>query len=283
MVAPGFRSRIAAGLLVAAVVLPVPVGGTPAAASERRDTPADRSPDLIRHDDPTDLPLPETLGALGFGPDDFGVGDSLRALRPVGGRAGHPGPPARLHGLPDGFPGLPDVLEALPHELLHHPGHRHHRSHHPFGSGFPPYDIWYLDDGDLGLGGYHGHRHGSPHSNRAQPRPGHHGTAAKRRTPADPVPEEPITTARSAPTRRIDGEKRRTPRRDRTLPPLPAPSAVPKESSASESTDDVAGGTPGPYSLEAPTAPVERVLPMGAGLTLTGLGLAFFGLRLRRR
>ncbi|WP_181690317.1 hypothetical protein [Streptomyces sp. NBRC 110611] len=45
----------------------------------------------------------------------------------------------------------------------------------------------------------------------------------------------------------------------------------------------MAGATPGPYALEAPTAPVERVLPMGAGLTLTGLGLAFFGLRLRRR
>jgi hypothetical protein len=34
--------------------------------------------------------------------------------------------------------------------------------------------------------------------------------------------------------------------------------------------------------METPVAPVERVLPMGAGLALTGLGLAFFALRLRR-
>ncbi|MYX06231.1 hypothetical protein GTW98_05315 [Streptomyces sp. SID8375] len=47
-------------------------------------------------------------------------------------------------------------------------------------------------------------------------------------------------------------------------------------------TDDASESTATPYAMETPGAPVERVLPMGAGLALTGLGLAFFALRLRR-
>ncbi|MBM4794787.1 hypothetical protein HXP44_22650 [Streptomyces sioyaensis] len=65
------------------------------------------------------------------------------------------------------------------------------------------------------------------------------------------------------------------------LPPLPT--AVPKkDGSVPDGVDGEAAATERPYAMETPSAPVERVLPMGAGLALTGLGLAFFALRLRR-
>ncbi|MEU5545068.1 MULTISPECIES: hypothetical protein [Streptomyces] len=63
------------------------------------------------------------------------------------------------------------------------------------------------------------------------------------------------------------------------LPPLPT-AAPKKDGSVPDGADGEA--TERPYAMETPAAPVERVLPMGAGLALTGLGLAFFALRLRR-
>ncbi|RXS64883.1 hypothetical protein EST92_30340 [Streptomyces sp. TM32] len=64
------------------------------------------------------------------------------------------------------------------------------------------------------------------------------------------------------------------------LPPLPT--AAPKKDGPVPDGVDGETATDRPYAMETPAAPVERVLPMGAGLALTGLGLAFFALRLRR-
>lgn len=73
MVAPGFRSRIATGLLVAAVVLPVPIGATSAVAADRRATPIDRPPLLARPgDQPDDVPGADGFGLDGL--DDFAIG-----------------------------------------------------------------------------------------------------------------------------------------------------------------------------------------------------------------
>jgi hypothetical protein len=60
---------------------------------------------------------------------------------------------------------------------------------------------------------------------------------------------------------------------------------VPEEpvDTAQEGLEAGPATTGSPYAFEAPEARVERVLPMGTGLALTGLGLAFLGLRLRRR
>ncbi|POX42140.1 hypothetical protein C3486_06610 [Streptomyces sp. Ru73] len=50
----------------------------------------------------------------------------------------------------------------------------------------------------------------------------------------------------------------------------------------SSTSSETAGALRPPYTTER-AARVARVLPFGAGLALTGLGLAFIGLRLRRR
>ncbi|MEV5593352.1 hypothetical protein [Streptomyces sp. NPDC052496] len=52
-----------------------------------------------------------------------------------------------------------------------------------------------------------------------------------------------------------------------------APGAVPGAASAA---------SPAPYAETEPGSGVHRVLPLGAGMALTGLGLAFIALRLRR-
>ncbi|MGW7485401.1 hypothetical protein [Streptomyces sp. NPDC054786] len=76
---------------------------------------------------------------------------------------------------------------------------------------------------------------------------------------------------------------RLTQRSYEALPPLPTPADPEDEArSVPDSADGEVAATASPYAMEAPDAPVERVLPMGAGLALTGLGLAFFALRLRR-
>ncbi|MEU9118546.1 hypothetical protein AB0C96_01570 [Streptomyces sp. NPDC048506] len=290
MVAPGFRSRIATGLLVAAVVLPVPVGSTPAAASDWQDTPVDRSPDLIRPGDPPDIVLPEILGPAGFVPDDFGAEDRLSDLSPAAGlaglfrgHAGHPGAPTRFRELPDRFPGLPYGLPGFPHRPHLHPGHGrwHHRPHHPFGPGSPPYAASHPGDGGTGLRDASDSRADRRDVNRVHPRPGRRGASPKRRAAARP--KTPASAAaRPSPARRTAAGERHARHHDEALPPLPTPSSAQKGSPTPGSTDDEAVATPGPYAMEAPPAPVERVLPMGAGLALTGLGLAFLGLRLRR-
>lgn len=308
MVAPGFRSRIATGLLAAAVVLPVPIGATSAVAADRRATPVDRPPHLARPGDrPDDVPGAagdDGFGFDGYGADDFAPGPppaegpGAGAGRARAGHPGHPGAPAHLPELPDRFPGLPPYARpGFPHRSPHHHfgglhrhGRWHHHPHHPFGPGYsvpgPPYSVPGADGGSAAhpRHGRHGPPApaGSPDTDRAHPPPGRHAPKPKHRKPAaSESPAAAATPSRPSPSRRFDVADRFTRRSYEALPPLPT-SAPGEDRSAPEMTDDASESTATPYAMETPGAPVERVLPMGAGLALTGLGLAFFALRLRR-
>ncbi|MFI5522151.1 hypothetical protein [Streptomyces platensis] len=297
MVAPGFRSRIATGLLVAAVVLPVPIGATSAAAADRRATPVDRPPLLARPgDQPDDVPGADGFGLDGF--DDFAVGPPPVEGPGVGGggvragHRGHPGAPARLPELPDRHPGLPDALPGVPHRPSHHHhfgglrghGRWHHHPHHAFGPGFPPYAGSGPDGGSADSPRPGRHRHpdaaGSSDADRAHARPGRRAPKKHRKPAASESHAAAATPSRPSPSRRYDVADRFS-RRTYDLPPLPTP-APDGVRPAPDGTDDEAAATATPYAMETPVEPVERVLPMGAGLALTGLGLAFFALRLRR-
>lgn len=294
MVAPGFRSRIATGLLVAAVVLPVPIGATSAVAADRRATPVDRPPLLARPgDQPDDVPGADGFGLDGL--DDFAIGPppvdgpGAGGGRVRAGHRGHPGAPA----LPDRYPGLPDALPGVPHRPSHHHhfgglrghGRWHHHPHHPFGPDFPPYSIPGPDGGSADFPRPGRHRHpdaaGSSDADRAHARPGRRAPKKHRKPAASESHEVAATPSRPAPSRRYDVADRFSRRTYEALPPLPTPTPE-GVGSARESTADDAAATAAPYAMETPVAPVERVLPMGAGLALTGLGLAFFALRLRR-
>ncbi|CAM5575653.1 hypothetical protein SALBM135S_05457 [Streptomyces alboniger] len=65
-------------------------------------------------------------------------------------------------------------------------------------------------------------------------------------------------------------------------PPEPSPYMHPREMppAAAAHRDAVPGGTP--RAPAGPVLPRLRVLPLGGGLLLIGLGLGFLGLRLRR-
>lgn len=293
MVAPGFRSRIATGLLVASVVLPVPLGATSAVAADRRATPVDRPSNLARQDDPHDGGGGDDYGADDFGPDGYGDDDLAPGPSPGRARHGHSGPSARE--LPDRIPGLPYALPGFPHRSPHHhPGGRRgygewrHHPHQPFGPDFPgpvpPFGLPGPDDGggggDLSWRGHHGPPGppGPPGADRAHSRPGRHAPR-KHHRPAESASR--AAPAGSDASRRHHVADRRPVRSSESLPPLPP--VVPKKQGGSvpDGADGEAAAS-GPYALETPAAPVERVLPLGAGLTLTGLGLAFFALRLRR-
>ena len=113
MVAPGFRSRIATGLLVAAVVLPVPIGATSAAACG----PAGHTGSTVPAARPAGRAArrrPGDAGADGFGLDGYGADDLAPGPPPARARgrsapgdAPVTGGPGRLPELPDHFPGLP--------------------------------------------------------------------------------------------------------------------------------------------------------------------------------
>lgn len=299
MVAPGFRSRIATGLLVASVVLPVPLGATSAVAADRRATPVDRPSNLARPDDQRDDYGRDDYATGDFGMDDYGADDLASGSSPADGRGtgrahpGHSGASARAPGLPDRFPGLPYALPGFPHRPPHHHfgGHRghgewRHHHHHRFGPGFigqvPPFGL----PGPEGRGrdfprrGHHGPPGpgGPPGADRGHSLPGRH-SARKHSKPAGSASRAGAVPAGSSASHHHNVADRRGVRSYDVLPPLPT-AAPKKDGSAPDGADGEA--TERPYAMETPAAPVERVLPMGAGLALTGLGLAFFALRLRR-
>ncbi len=209
MVAPGFRSRIATGLLVAAVVLPVPIGAASAAAADRRATPVDRPPQLARPGDQPEDYAQEEAGPGGddfdgYGSDDYAADPRAGDGRGAGGRrghhghSGHPGAPGHLPELPPRFPGLPDAVPGFPHGPSHHhfgglrgPGRWYHRPHHPFDPSFigPDASRYPFPGRDDDV--YH-------------PRPGHHGPLRRgelsRRRPCAPParPARPVTEAPQA-------------------------------------------------------------------------------------
>ncbi|MFF4278328.1 hypothetical protein [Streptomyces kronopolitis] len=292
MVAPGFRSRIATGLLVASVVLPVPLGATSAVAADRRATGVDRPSNLARQDDPHD-DGGDDYGADDFGPDGYGDDDLAPGPSADGrGRAhhGHSGSSARE--LPDRIPGLPYALPGFPHRSPHHhPGGRRgygewrHHPHRPFGPDFPgpvpPFGLPDPEDagGDLSWRGHHGPPGPpGPPADRAHSRSGRHAPRTHHRPAASASRAAP---AGSDASRHHHVADRHRAHSYESLPPLPP--VIPKKPGGSvpDGADGEAAAS-GPYVLETPAAPVERVLPLGAGLALTGLGLAFFALRLRR-
>lgn len=98
---------------------------------------------------------------------------------------------------------------------------------------------------------------------------------------------------RPDPGRRMDGP--RASAGPRGWPPEPGggagvtPSLVPSEQSGGAASPESAPTAGGPGDEQRPTSspdpgrPEMRVLPLGAGMLLVGLGLGFLGLRLRRR
>ena len=106
---------------------------------------------------------------------------------------------------------------------------------------------------------------------------------------ADPSPSE--TRAGSAP-----GEGRARPGRADPVPPPPPSSPVsvpahkpkpPPAEQADQQADEQSGTTTTASdatrrTAAGPAVPGLRVLPLGSGLVLIGLGLAFFAVRLRR-
>ncbi|MCK7623853.1 hypothetical protein MUU72_12210 [Streptomyces sp. RS10V-4] len=231
--------------------------------------------------------------------DDYAADPPMSADRFGELYPGRPGAPVRLpefpgtasfRDLPDRFAGLSGTLPAFPH----HPGGpfldgpRHHHRHHPFGPRFP----WSPASApDAGTAVGDDASDGDPVVPAAPPRaPAADPVQLPAGRPARPVLRDsmPRTTAADD----LDTAEPELPApsqpRELAAPALPSPhrqvpSPVPEQDPGTPATKAGPGASAGPYSLETPGAHVERVLPMGAGMALTGLGLAFLGLRLRRR
>ncbi|MFE6687881.1 hypothetical protein ACFVFQ_15545 [Streptomyces sp. NPDC057743] len=270
MVAPGFRTRIASSLLVVATALPVSMIAGPAVAADLHATPA------ARPDEPLD----------DFAADPPMAGDRLGEQ--------YPDAPERLPDLPgvDDFRDLPDNLLGLSGPLPgfpHHPGGpfargpRHHHPHHFFGPHFPWRPDPAPDAGEHAADDF-------ADADAAEPSapPSASASAPVRHAPSRPAPtrhdDEPSAPSDSG--QAADEATRPSTASPRDLADAPAPAQHRRAPSPAPEPDRTeAGPEPGasPYTLDAPGSRVERVLPLGAGMTLTGLGLAFLGLRLRRR
>ncbi|QHC20120.1 hypothetical protein [Streptomyces sp. GS7] len=217
--------------------------------------------------------------------DDHAANPPLAVGHAMAGYPGRPRVPVRLLDFPsaDDLRDLPDHLFALPGTLpgfSHHPGGpflfawRRHHPHHPFGPHlhWPPYFALDLTDRDADPRDADRSEPANPPAAAPSRQPAPSSAPVPRRSPARTDPG-------AAPARPEQPSTSRDRDRAGPLPspyrPLPSPEQAP----------DAAGPAPAesPYALDAPAARVERVLPMGAGMALTGLGLAFLALRLRRR
>ncbi|MFI9050479.1 hypothetical protein [Streptomyces sp. NPDC053427] len=252
---------------MAAAALPVPLA-TAATAAEQRNPPPDRPAHLVRRH------------AL---PDSSAEGPSLAGSRAGEGR-GHPGRPESLGywpgfprpdagmEVPD-FPGLRDFLAEIPDELPRYPDDPPeylpwHDRHH----GLDPDS----DDDSTDVPDPEDSAPGTPESPPDEDGTDRTAPPEAAPSPSRPAPHRPSPSPRSDVAGRLD---------QRPYKPLQPP-ARPKKQDRTPPDDADADAAPAasasPYAMDSPTAPVERVLPMGAGLALTGLGLAFLGLRLRR-
>lgn len=313
--APGIRTHIATGVLVVTAVLPVPAGAALAASPAVGAAPADHLPSPHRARPFTSLQgeargeaPPDRRASRGGGGHHGRTGQLLRL----------PGEDAVLPGLPGGMPDLADLWAALPdHESsASRPASprdgdqgtarpRRPSADRPWGPpGAGPGDSRDAegpgaDGGRTGAGdgrgrdygGYEGMwGEGDPFGLRYRewwasyapeelPEAGGGGPAAEESPAASAVP----SVRPSPPPRRAE---KTGPRVERQPPVQPSHRTPDREDLARQAPrvpDDGATTAAQPYAEESTTARVERVLPMGAGLTLTGLGLAFLGLRLRRR
>ncbi|MGV4922757.1 hypothetical protein K2224_06180 [Streptomyces sp. BHT-5-2] len=276
MVAPGFRTRIATSLLVVAAALPVSLIAGPALAVDHKATPAARPDESLDAYTP-DLPVSvERLARLY--PDLPDVPDRLPDVPGADG----------LRDLPDRILRLTGALTGFPRHhagaLLHVPRHLHRHHPHPFGPDF----LWRADPApdpdDSVLDG--------PDADAPEPAEAPSPPAADpvQLPPSHPAPRRHHSAPSAAPKphRAPPEAGLPSPSRPRDLAEGPAPSPhrqKPSPAPQPKPETTVAGPDPAasPYALDAPGTRVERVLPMGAGMALTGLGLAFLGLRLRRR
>ncbi|MFF4701036.1 hypothetical protein [Streptomyces chattanoogensis] len=255
------------GLLVAAAALPVPLATT-ALAAEQRAAPLDRPSHLVQGH------------AL---PDGYAADPPLAGNRAGEGR-GHPGRPESLEYLPGvprpdadmhiaDLPVLRDFFAHIPDETPRYPDEPpEYLPWHDPRYGLDPDDSSPDDDPDAP--GPEDSPSSSPES------PSDEAQDPGRPAPSDPPPAPPRSAAPGpspGPHSDVAGGLGHRPYK-----PLQPPS--PSKKRHHTPPDDAEPADPAePYAMETPTAPVERVLPMGAGLALTGLGLAFLGLRLRRR
>ncbi|KUL35984.1 hypothetical protein ADL22_25785 [Streptomyces sp. NRRL F-4489] len=259
-----------------AAALPVSLMSGTALAVDHRATPAARPGEPM--DDYAADPL---LTA-----DRFGEMYPARPGAPEG-LPDYPGT-TDFRDLPDRFPGFSGTLPAFPH----HPGGpfphgRHHHRHHPFGPRFPwsgasapDFGTTIADDASDGDPAVPSAPPRTPSADPVQlpssrPAPAPHDSAPR---PSPPEVPDAADTELPSPAAPRDLADPAAPSPYRQVP-SPAPEQHPG------TTENEAGPDPsaGPYSLETSGDHVERVLPMGAGMALTGLGLAFLGLRLRRR
>ncbi|MFH8567701.1 hypothetical protein [Streptomyces sp. NPDC017993] len=273
--APRFRSRIATSLLVVAAVLPLQVAATTATASDQQRTPVDRPPHLGHPQQssdsrPVDLPLAGSSAGVGRG------------------HPGRPGPPAEFPDdldtfpeMPD-FPELPDLLPDFPDPPSNLPGlPQPHPSQPPTAEPSPP-DSAREPDADRDL----------PDAESPEPsQPAGLPEADGAQIPPDPAGPSPAPSPSASSSAPAKAAPVKPPRRPEAGERFAAPGSPRQTPGGSEGQGDTTqegleagpAAEGSPYTFEAPEARVERVLPMGTGLALTGLGLAFLGLRLRRR
>ncbi|MFJ9409107.1 hypothetical protein [Streptomyces sp. NPDC101393] len=280
------------------------MAATTATASDHRATPVELPPDLA-------WPLTHPGEPLGGAAADSVPSDR----RADGGRGypGHSGSPSRhlqdpdldaLLDLPE-LAGLRDRLRGLSGSLQdwgdrpgggprhhHHPGHSSGRdAADPYPSSSDPATGRPSENTEPGSREPSGPANGSgasgadgsvtpPQSSAPSLAPSSPSHPPSSGTGASPHPSARPKTSPSHRTSDLAGGAGRRPY-ERMPEQTPAPS---EELTGSEpDATDAGPAAQSPYALDAPAARVERVLPMGAGLALTGLGFAFLGLRLRRR
>ncbi|MFI7103810.1 hypothetical protein ACIBK8_31220 [Streptomyces sp. NPDC050161] len=308
--APRFRTRFATGLLVLSAALPVPVAALVAAASPAGAAPTDRSflraaraadtaPPRLRltgggathrhhHDGPaSDSHLPEPFAGLAELPDAF-LGFLDEPRHPHGRYADDtPWSHVPPHG--------PPIVPPPPADSV--PGDAGRDANGPPVNGAVPPGGWPdLADAPAETGGPGapaGAIPSGPPRHAADPDAGRPAPGAKRPGTGTPSgkakPPRPAASPSASPSsavspsrpshRRGTGTSSRPPRWDEPSATVGSEDRRSSEPAAVEAESPTAGG---PYTFNGSTARVERVLPMGAGLALTGLGLAFLALRLRR-
>ncbi|MCB5911332.1 hypothetical protein [Streptomyces pinistramenti] len=315
--APRLRTRFATGLLVLSVALPVPAAALVATASPAGAAPNDRSP-LRAARAPGTAADPLRLRLTGGGAEHHHHhhGGPATDVGLPGASGGFPG----LAGLSDAILGILNerphshgrYAEDAPRSHVPPPGH----PHGPPAAAPPPVDSAPGDDirdaeslpanGAFPPGGWPGAaaasgtpgapdaaRPSGPPRHAAGPDAGRPAPGAKEpgkdAPPGKEKPSRPAVSPSAPPSSAVPPSRPWHPQ-DTGTPGRPTrqdkPSATADAEGQRSSSPAAAEAEPpttgGPYAFNGSTARVERVLPMGAGLALTGLGLAFLALRLRR-
>ncbi len=235
------------------------------AAAEQRIVPPHRPPHLLgRHEPPAYAADPPLAGSrAGEGRGHPGRPESPGLVPDV------PRPDAEME-LPE-FAGLRDVLAQMPEEMAHEmPRYPDEPSEY-----LPWFDFHHKPDPDADSSRAPDDAAGPPDHGKSPPdtpkaKKGPHKKPRGTGPEAPPGRAPAHSRPRKSPSSRPDVADRL----DRhPYKPL-RPSAPPKQQPHTPSDGAEPAASTGPYAMETPSAPVERVLPMGAGLALTGLGLS---------